>query len=203
MINTNLTVSKSITELSLSEISRYTGMRQCEMDSELLQRVNSLKPKFIDSLRCKACYAVVPIFISDCNIDLELFSVHSEDLAKCLRGCSHAIVFAATIGVEVERLRRIAAVASPLNHLIYDSMGTTAIECFCDELCRDWDKEFSTYKLRPRFSPGYGDLALETQIELLRSLDAQRKIGLTLSDSLLMIPQKSVTAIVGLKPCNE
>ena len=176
------------------------GARQSAVDEELLLRINEVLPKFIASLRCKACYAVVPIEINGADIDLNLFSVCSEHLVKCLLGCTHAIVFAATIGVDADRLRRVASVSSPLNHLIYDAMGTTAIECFCDELYDDWVKEFAEFKLCPRFSPGYGDLRLETQIDLLRALDAQRKIGLTLSDSMLMIPQKSVTAIVGLKP---
>jgi cobalamin-dependent methionine synthase I len=57
--------------------------------------------------------------------------------------------------------------------------------------------------LRPRFSPGYGDLSLSVQSDLLNVLDARRNIGLTLSDSLMMIPQKSVTAIVGLKPIHK
>ena len=52
--------------------------------------------------------------------------------------------------------------------------------------------------LRPRFSPGYGDLPLDFQRTLLGVLDSQRKAGISLSESLLMVPQKSVSAIVGL-----
>jgi cobalamin-dependent methionine synthase I len=53
--------------------------------------------------------------------------------------------------------------------------------------------------LRPRFSPGYGDLPLELQTNLFKVLDCQHFIGLTLNDSMLMSPSKSVTAIVGLR----
>ena len=49
-----------------------------------------------------------------------------------------------------------------------------------------------------RFSPGYGDMPLQTQSVLLAALDAQRKLGITLSKSLLMTPTKSVTAVIGL-----
>ena len=52
--------------------------------------------------------------------------------------------------------------------------------------------------LKPRFSPGYGDLPLEMQRDIFRVLDCSRKIGLTLNESLLMSPSKSVTAIVGI-----
>lgn len=54
-------------------------------------------------------------------------------------------------------------------------------------------------RLKPRFSAGYGDLPLEVQKDIFRVLDCPRKIGLTLNDSLLMSPTKSVTAIVGIE----
>lgn len=197
-----LTVSKEILWLPISEIARYMGARSSEMDAELIQRVNDLIPRFLSALRCKACYTEVPVVISGKNVTIGPLSVESEDLAMCLKDCDRAIMFAATIGVEADRLRRIASVASPLNHLIYDALGSAAIEVFCDALCREWAEERTEFTVRPRYSPGYGDLSLEVQGEFLRALDAQRKIGLTLSDNLLMIPQKSVTAIVGLKACD-
>ena len=80
-----------------------------------------------------------------------------------------------------------------------DNEVTAAIEAVCDKLCCEIAEQYSQYKLRPRFSPGYGDLSLYVQRDIVRILDTYRKIGLTLSDSLLMIPQKSVTAIVGLE----
>ena len=52
--------------------------------------------------------------------------------------------------------------------------------------------------LRPRFSPGYGDLKLEHQKDWFRLLDISRQIGIELTDSLLMVPTKSVTAIIGI-----
>ena len=51
-----------------------------------------------------------------------------------------------------------------------------------------------------RFSPGYGDLPLDLQPALCAALDAQRRLGLTVTDSLLLNPVKSVTAVIGLSP---
>ena len=53
--------------------------------------------------------------------------------------------------------------------------------------------------LTPRFSPGYGDLSLDLQTDLIRITEAQKHIGITLSENLIMIPTKSVTAIIGIK----
>ena len=50
-----------------------------------------------------------------------------------------------------------------------------------------------------RFSPGYGDLALAHQKEVLKLLNAEKNVGITLTDTCLMVPTKSVSAIVGIK----
>ena len=131
---------------------------------------------------------------------MELLTAESNDLAVNLAHCEKAIIFAATIGNGADRLTRGASFHTPVNALIFDAMGSTAIEWFCDRLCFELSHIYKGYSLRPRFSPGYGDLSLTFQTDLINMLDARRNIGLTLSDSLMMIPQKSVTAIVGLKP---
>ena len=63
-----------------------------------------------------------------------------------------------------------------------------------------WDFLKEQYKdIKPRFSAGYGDFPLSAQKEIFGMLDCARQIGLTLNDSLLMSPTKSVTSIVGLE----
>jgi cobalamin-dependent methionine synthase I len=61
------------------------------------------------------------------------------------------------------------------------------------------EKEHPDYRLVSRYSPGYGDLPLEMQREIIRALDCGRTIGVTLTESLLMQPSKSVTAVIGMK----
>ena len=52
--------------------------------------------------------------------------------------------------------------------------------------------------LTDRFSPGYGDLPLCIQPEVCAALDAGRRVGIHVSDSFLMNPMKSVTAVIGI-----
>ena len=80
---------------------------------------------------------------------------------------------------------------------MFDALATERIEALCDVFCEDIEKEYG--KTRPRFSAGYGDLPLELQREIFSVLDCPKSIGLTLTDSLLMSPSKSVTAIVGIE----
>ena len=80
------------------------------------------------------------------------------------------------------------------------AIGAERIEALCDAFCDKLKAEKSEKGLflRPRFSAGYGDLSIELQRDIMRALDCGRKIGVTLNESLLMSPSKSVTAIVGI-----
>lgn len=186
-------------DIPLKEVCRYMGL--CEEAANALQRetIHGLMFRFLKDIRARACYLEVPVSVTDDMVDLELLRIKSEHLAKNLHGCERAILFAATLGTEADRIYRSSAVTSSVSALTADAIGTAAIEAVCDKLCCEIAEQYSQYKLRPRFSPGYGDLSLYIQRDIVRILDTYRKIGLTLSDSLLMIPQKSVTAIVGLE----
>lgn len=188
----------SLEQLPEKQIYRYMGMSEIPHSGEVREFVEKLMPQFLNKVQCKACYMIVPIRLTDSFVDLSVFSVTSSHLARNLAGCERAVLFAATLGMAGEQQRRRAAAVSPAEALMLDAMGSAAIEQFCNQICRDLAKEYPNDRLRPRFSPGYGDFPLETQEKLLRVLDAQRKIGIFMSDGCLMIPQKSVTAVVGL-----
>ncbi|MBO4769751.1 MAG: Vitamin B12 dependent methionine synthase activation subunit, partial [Clostridia bacterium] len=70
----------------------------------------------------------------------------------------------------------------------------------CDRFCLDIGAEAT---LTTRFSPGYGDLDIFSQKIFLSVLDASRLAGITLSESMLMSPSKSVTALCGVKSRTE
>ena len=84
---------------------------------------------------------------------------------------------------------------SPVKALIFQAIGAERIEKLCDVFCKDIAKERKT---KPRFSPGFGDLPLTIQKDIFAALDCGKNIGLSLTDSMLMSPTKSVTAIVGI-----
>ena len=82
--------------------------------------------------------------------------------------------------------------------VILDGCGSALVEQGCDEAEREIASRFPTLYLTDRFSPGYGDLPLSLQKDLCAALDAQRRLGIYVNESMLMTPQKSVTALIGL-----
>lgn len=145
---------------------------------------------------CRVCWTQVPVSYPDANVvRLDGITVHSASLYAVLYPCRSAILMAATLGTGVDRLLMQAALRSPVQQYTLDAVASALIEAWCERaetvLCTN----------RPhtcRFSPGYGDLPLSLQQSLLERLDAQRKIGVCLTDACLMTPTKSVTAIIGL-----
>ena len=121
-----------------------------------------------------------------------------NDIWDMLKGCSSVILMAVTLGGHVEALVRKAQVSRPADALILDACASAAVESVCDDLCEQIAKEITPYYLTDRFSPGYGDMLLSQQKEIFQLLNITKHIGVSLTDSGLMIPQKSVTAIVGI-----
>lgn len=180
---------KQCGEFNKKEISRYAGNLQDEvLLAECISEVS-------DKLVYNVCYQKFP-FEKQCEtLSLGFAQVNSADLAKNLDGCDGILLFAATVGVELDRLIMKYCKISPVKALIFQAIGAERIEKLCDQFCKDMAKEEN---IKPRFSPGYGDLPLDLQKEIFAALDCGKNIGLTLNDSMLMSPTKSVTAIVGI-----
>ena len=138
------------------------------------------------------------------SLDLGFMVTESQGLARNLCGCDKLVLFAATIGLAPDRLIAKYGRLSPVKALCMQAIGAERIESLCDMFCGELGETYAAdgLFLRPRFSPGYGDLPLEAQELVFKALDCHRKIGLALNDSLLMSPSKSVTAIVGLGATN-
>ena len=177
------------------EILRYSGCK--EADEKVISLVNECINEVKGKLTYKVCYREFPVKIDNGFCDFEAFCAHSENLSKNLNGCSKTIVFAATVGVGIDRLIAKYSRLSPSKALMFQAIGAERIEALCDTFCSDIEKEYGVL-LKPRFSPGYGDLSIDVQKNIFSLLDPERRIGLTLNDSLLMSPSKSVTAFAGI-----
>lgn len=180
------------------EILRYMGVRESSAEIEaLIDRSISLCE---NKLTYKVCFAEHSLKIDGDICQIACTSVQSRDLAKCLSKCDKAVIFAATVGIDLDRLILRYGKSEPSVSVCLQAIGAERIEALCDALCAYLSEIYSSEgkRLRPRFSAGYGDLPLSFQRVIFTALDCPRRIGLTLNDSLMMSPTKSVTAIVGI-----
>lgn len=119
-----------------------------------------------------------------------------EDIKAHLQGADRCIIFAGTLGAKAEMQLTLFQKTDMHKAVIFDAVCDAYIEAFCDIYHQKLKEEF-TY-INTRFSPGYGDYPIEKQKEIVRSLNADKLIGLTVSDSFILIPRKSVTAVTGI-----
>lgn len=191
------------------EAMRYLGYRGQEVSEEIL--------RLIDETAGEAERAVLPRFctVRD-RLEKRPDGIYLKNCGLCLSGvsikkhleiCDNVILFGATLGIEIDKLIRIYETKDMTRAVIMDSCASALIENYCDNICGEMETELRKEGLymTSRFSPGYGDLPLSVQRELVRALNASRRIGLTLNEQYLMFPRKSVTAVIGLaetKPAN-
>ncbi len=129
----------------------------------------------------------------------------SKYLARNLAGCSRVILIASTIGPMTDNLIRRHTKLDAAKAAMMQAAGAMFIESYLDQLNAQLESEarIQGYKLHARFSPGYGDVSLEVQRHFFSLLPCTQRIGLTLTDSLVMAPEKSVTAFVGMEPVEK
>lgn len=171
-----------------SEILRYAG---CPCDTpEIDKLINECIGETSDMLSYRVCYQEYDIVRCGGFLTFGSIKTDSDTIKKALGGCKRVLIFAATVGVELDRAILRYSRIQPSRALMLQALGAERIESLCNMFCHEM-------KLRPRVSPGYGDIPLDMQRDIFSMLDCSRKIGLTLNGQLIMSPSKSVTALAG------
>ncbi len=198
-----------------AEALHYLGHRGQEIDDALSARIDALLEEARSLVRPRAAWASFEI-VGDAAVDAAAgddaagenpirlagttLALPGRNIARHLEGARQAVVLAVTVGLALDRELRLLSAIDPAGEAILDAAGTVAVEQAADAASariRAWAEERGLHT-GARFSPGYGDLPLACQPAVLASVDAQRRLGITLADSLLMAPVKSVTAIIGV-----
>ncbi len=183
--------------VSKREALRYAGC--VGAPSDVLSLLCECEAELLPMLKYKACYRVFSLKASGDELSFDGVSVTSRSLAKNLFGCERAVMFACSVGLGVDRMIERYAAVSTAKSVMMQALGAERVESLTEMLVSELGAAFPDCELKPRFSPGFGDLDIGFQRVLFAELDCARKIGVTLNDSMLMSPSKSVTAIVGLK----
>ena len=185
--------------VDLAEITRYMRMGRDVPEGELAERVAKLRDEALKTVRTARVWRRFPV--SDGAIASGALRIEvAGTLARHLAGCHDAFLVCGTIGAGFDAFQRRASVSSGVDALVVQAVGAALIEKWMDETEGEIAKELSPGEsLVQRYSPGYGDFPIAAQRTLLALLDAPRNAGVALTDTLLMVPSKSVSAVIGVK----
>lgn len=188
------------------EAVRYLGYGRNAADEKTLALIEDA---FAELERTVSPKSVWRIFDLEQTVDgkniIGNMEIESNSLTRNLKGCVKAVLFGATLGAGTDRLIARISLSDMAKAVVIQSCAAVLLEEYCDErqVAIGEELEAEGLFLRPRFSPGYGDFDITYQQPLMRMLDCAKTIGLTMTDSFMMTPAKSVTALIGAGPVKE
>ncbi len=181
---------------------KYLGYKEEINDLQTIELIDQCIEESIQYSDFRKIYKTYTIKVSK---DIVHFTnseiiLKSNDLAKLLGNSEKCVVMACTLGVSIEKRINLYKRRDMTKCIVMDAVATALIENLCDDVEESIRSKaaLEQQSLTWRYSPGYGDLGLVEQKALIDTLDATKKIGLTYTDQFLLIPRKSVTAIIGI-----
>jgi len=196
--------------IDMPQSYRYMQIGKSGPDAELNKQIQLALKAELEVCRPNAIYAYFPLSFSEekssCKskhscIDAGFSTICSDTLYRHIKDCNGIFLFAATIGPGCDRLIQRDRLKNTVLPMIHQGLGAMLVEVYCDLLEQHIQTIYGGegISFATRYSPGYGDFSLSHQIDVFRFFGkAAGDIGLSLNDSLLMQPSKSVTALIGV-----
>lgn len=184
--------------MNKAEILRYMRTNSKTDNQQILDLVDSAVEKIQENVKPKTLYRIFNCKVDENGVEIHNMYFSSKRLADNLKNCKKVVVFGATLGVECDRLIKIASATDIALAMALQAAAASKIEEVCDSLEQSIINEYNV-NLCQRYSPGYFDLDISEQKKVFTLLDLTKRIGLTLTDACEMVPTKSVTAFIGIK----
>lgn len=186
-------------ELDIAEALRYLGVKE-PAPEPLRGEMAALAGRLTRAVQPRYTYRVFSVAHEPAGEILREagITLTGRSAARMLAQCGQAALLVCTLGMGFETLLRAEQARDMARAVMLDACGSAWVEAGCGAAERELAARFPGLYLTDRFSPGYGDLPLDLQPAICAVLDARRRLGVHVTESLLMNPSKSVTAVIGL-----
>lgn len=181
--------SVTIEGLNQKEALRYMGMGNAPANETILRELQSCEAELLAVIKPRYTYKV----FETAGLDLPGDSIRAH-----LEGCEKVVFLCATIGTEADRFIRQAELLDMSKALMADTLASVAVEQVCEKAEVQIHGQMPDWYMTWRFGVGYGDFPLTYQPVFLRMTDAGRQLGVSLTQSNILIPRKTVTCCIGL-----
>ena len=180
------------------EAMRYLGAG--EGDDALRRQLAAVASELTAALEPRYVYRVFDLARENGDILLAGTGVRltGATASTMLAQCRRSALLACTLGSGFDTLLRKEQARDMGRAVMLDACGSAWVESGCNAAEEELRARLPGLFLTDRFSPGYGDLPLDIQPAVCAALDAGRRVGIHVSDSFLMNPMKSVTAVIGI-----
>ena len=152
---------------------------------------------------CHACGRWKLLTVSEHNPGMTVldgcWQINSTRFAEFLQNSRYVFLGAVTVGNDLPQTVELAQKAGNMvEAAVFDAVGSE-----CADLAMELLQKFATTELarygitlsKQRFSAGYGGVELFHQQEIFKQLELE-KLNISLTETFIMQPEKSVTAFV-------
>lgn len=185
------------------EVLRYLGYKNGAIDTNINLLIDECINEAKEISNWKYTYKIFNLDKSEERVRLLESNLvfEGKDILEHLKESSMCTVMAVTLGSNIDTKIRYYEKVSMTRALILDACASVCVEWVCDEAQEEIRKEAQSKALgiTYRYSPGYGDFLIDIQSKIIDTLDAQRNIGLTVTEDNILIPRKSVSAVIGFQ----
>ncbi|MBI9013682.1 MAG: hypothetical protein JEZ08_15720 [Clostridiales bacterium] len=182
--------------MNKNDVLRHLGYDNQKIDQDLDEMIDK-SMKSVDRLNGKYVYRIFDFeHGDDINVLDTILKLKGDSIKHMLSQANQLILFAGTLGHEMDQKILKSSYDSSLSMMILDACASVRIEDILDQMEDEIKRTHPGY-LTPRFSPGYGDLPLDIQRDLIEVVGA-KKIGIHVTDSSMLLPKKSVTGVIGI-----
>ena len=189
----------TLSQIPMREILHFLGWHGTPVEPPLMEQIRRIRGEALEQVKPRAVMRRF-VRLPDGTLEGTRFFPQGKDVREMLSACHETVLLAATLGADSERMLLRAQTKSAADALILDAVLSAAIEAVCDRMEETLREKLAAQALylTDRFSPGYGDFSIEHRRDIARELDTPRRIGLTVTDSCMLAPMKSVTAVIGI-----
>lgn len=187
-------------KINRAEAFRYMGYKGGAIPANVEALADECEQSLLNKITPKFVWRIFNIEKTSEGVEIKNTALvfKGKNISAHLRGCEKCILLAATLGAGADSVIRAYEAAAMEKAVISDSLASTAIEQVCNAAEKEIQSQLDGYNFTWRYSPGYGDFPLDIQDGFLRVLDAGKRIGLSVSENLILTPRKSVTAVMGV-----
>ena len=186
-----------------NEALRYMGYRGQSMDYNMEKLLDACISEVLSASKGSSLYKIFDIERAEEGLRLKgtTLVLRGDDIHSHLSEAEKCAVMAVTLGIEIDKRIAFYSKTDLVKGLIFDACAAAAVESLCDTVQEEIEAEARSMGLETttRYSPGYGDFSIEIQKDIARVLDTYGRIGLGVNESSIMIPRKSVTALIGMQ----
>ncbi len=187
-------------KINRAEAFRYMGYKSGEIPANVEALADECEQSLLAKITPKFVWRIFYIEKTSEGVEIKNTALvfKGKNISAHLRGCEKCILLAATLGAGADSVIRAYEAVAMEKAVISDSLASAAIEQVCNAAEQEIQSQLDRYNFTWRYSPGYGDFPLDIQGEFLKVLDAGKRIGLGVSESLILTPRKSITAVMGI-----